>query len=82
MGLISMGMRYWRTWQPYTVRRQGPNGRILSDFAQEVFAEAQGAILPLVPYLDTLRWLFIALALGRIAVPVWARVDDWRKGLR
>jgi zinc D-Ala-D-Ala carboxypeptidase len=52
------------------------------EFAQEVLAEAQGAMLPLVPYLDTLRWLFIVLALAGIAVTVWARVDDWKKGLR
>ncbi len=52
------------------------------EVAQSVVAETQTAILPLVPYLDTLRWLFIALALGGIAVAVWARVDDWRKGLR
>jgi zinc D-Ala-D-Ala carboxypeptidase len=52
------------------------------EVAQEVLAEAQGAVLPLVPYLDTLRWLFIALALGGIAVAIWARVDDWRRGLR
>jgi zinc D-Ala-D-Ala carboxypeptidase len=50
------------------------------EVAQEVLAEAQGAVLPLVPYLDTLRWVFIALALGGIAVAVWARVDDWRRG--
>ena len=52
------------------------------EVAQEVMAEAQDAILPLVPWLDTLRWLFIALALGGIAVAVWARLDDWKKGLR
>nr|WP_256327076.1 D-Ala-D-Ala carboxypeptidase family metallohydrolase [Roseicitreum antarcticum] len=52
------------------------------EVAQEVLAEAQGAILPLVPYLDTLRWVFVALALAGIAVAVWARVDDWRKGRR
>jgi len=52
------------------------------EIAQEILAEAQDAILPLVPHLDTLRWLFITLALGGIAVAVWARVDDWRKGLR
>lgn len=52
------------------------------EVAQEVLAEAQGAVLPLVPYLDTLRWIFIALALGGIAVAVWARLDDWRKGRR
>jgi hypothetical protein len=50
--------------------------------AQEVLTEAQGAILPLVPYLDTFRWIFIALALGGIAVAVWARVDDWTWGRR
>ena len=52
------------------------------EVAQEVFAEAQSAVMPLVPYLDTLRWVFIALALGGIAVAVWARLDDWRKGRR
>ena len=52
------------------------------EVAQEVLAEAQGAILPMVPYLDTLRWVFIAMALGGIGLAVWARVDDWKKGLR
>jgi zinc D-Ala-D-Ala carboxypeptidase len=52
------------------------------EVAQEVLAEAHGAILPLVPYLDTLRWVFIALALGGIAVAIWARVDDWKRGRR
>jgi len=31
------------------------------EVAQDVLAEAQGTILPLVPYLYALRWLFIAL---------------------
>ena len=52
------------------------------EVAQDVLAETQSAILPLMPYLDTLRWVFIALALGGIAVAVCARVDDWRKGTR
>jgi len=52
------------------------------EVAQEVLAEAQGAVLPLVPHLDSLRWIFIALALAGIAVAIWARVDDWRKGRR
>ena len=50
------------------------------EVAQEVLTEAQDAVLPLVPYLDTLRWLFIAFALGGIAVAVSARMDDWNKG--
>ena len=52
------------------------------EIARDVLAEAQGAVLPLMAHLDTLRWVFIALALGGIALAVWARVDDWRKGLR
>ncbi len=42
------------------------------EVAQSVLAETQSAILPLVPYLDTLRWVFIAVALARLAVPLYA----------
>jgi hypothetical protein len=52
------------------------------EMAQNVVAETQSAILPLVPYLDTLRWVFIAVALGGIAVTIYARLDDWKRGRR
>jgi hypothetical protein len=52
------------------------------EVAQQVIAETQGAVLPLVPYLDTLRWVFIAVALGGIAVAFYARLDDWKRGRR
>jgi len=52
------------------------------EVAQQVLAETQSAILPLVPYLDTLRWLFIAVALAGIAVAIHARIDDWKRGRR
>jgi len=52
------------------------------EVAQEVLSETQGAILPLVPYLDTLRWMFITVALGGIAVAIYARLDGWQKGRR
>ncbi|SLN61481.1 Zinc D-Ala-D-Ala carboxypeptidase precursor [Roseovarius gaetbuli] len=52
------------------------------ELAQDVLAETQSAILPLVPYLDTLRWVFIALALLGIAVAIHARIDDWKRGQR
>jgi hypothetical protein len=52
------------------------------EVAQDVLAETQSAILPLVPYLDTLRWVFISVALGGITVTIYARLDDWRKGTR
>ena len=50
------------------------------DVAQEVLAEAQGAVLPLVPYLNSLRWLLIALALVGLIIVIYARLDEWRKG--
>ena len=49
---------------------------------QSVLADTQTAILPLVPYLDTLRWVFIAGALSGIAVTIYARLDDWTRGRR
>jgi zinc D-Ala-D-Ala carboxypeptidase len=52
------------------------------EVAQDVLAETQSAIQPLVPYLDTLRWLFIAVALIGVSVTIYARWDDWRKGRR
>jgi len=52
------------------------------EVAQSVLAETQSAILPLVPYLDTLRWVFIAVALAGVAVTIYARLDDWKRGRR
>ena len=43
-------------------------------------AETPPAVLPLVPYLDSLRWVFIAVALVGIAVTIYARLDDWHRG--
>lgn len=52
------------------------------EVAQSVLAEAQTAVLPLMPYLDTLRWVFIAAALAGIAVTIYARLNDWKLGQR
>ncbi|MGB5948962.1 MAG: D-Ala-D-Ala carboxypeptidase family metallohydrolase [Parvibaculum sp.] len=52
------------------------------EVVQNVLAETQSAVLPLVPHLDTLRWVFIALALAGIAVAIYARIDDWKRGQR
>ena len=56
--------------------------RCLAEQAQNVLAETQSAVLPLMPYLDTLRWVFIAVALAGIAVAIYARIDDWKRGRR
>jgi len=52
------------------------------EVARQVLAETQTAILPLLPYLDALRWVFIAIALGGIAVTIYSRLDDWRRWRR
>ena len=52
------------------------------EVAQNVLAETQSAVLPLVPYLDTLRWVFIAVAIVGIAVTIYARLDDWKRRQR
>lgn len=52
------------------------------EVAQNVLAETQSAILPLVHYLDTLRWILIAVAIVGIGVAIYARIDDWKRGQR
>ena len=49
---------------------------------QDVLAETQSVIQPLVPYLDTLRWVLIVIARIGIAVTIHARIDDWNRGQR
>ncbi|SEL48042.1 YcbK family protein [Jannaschia helgolandensis] len=52
------------------------------EVAQSFLSETQTAILPLVPHLDTLRRVFIAVALGGIADTIYARLNDWQQRLR
>ncbi|MCW3784220.1 YcbK family protein [Defluviimonas salinarum] len=57
-------------------------GAVGVEVLQDVLAETQSSIQPLVPYLDTLRWVLIAIALTGIAVTIHARLDDWKRGQR
>ncbi len=52
------------------------------EVVQQAVADTQSALQPLIPFLDTLRWLFIAMALIGVSVTIYARWDDWRKGRR
>lgn len=52
------------------------------EVVQQAVTDTQSALQPLIPYLDTLRWLFIAVALIGVSVTIYARWDDWRKGRR
>jgi len=50
------------------------------EVVQQAVIDTQSALQPLIPYLDTLRWLFIAAALIGIANTIYARWDDWHRG--
>ena len=50
--------------------------------ATEVVSDLQGQIEPLIPYAETLKIVFLVLALIGIGVTVWARISDRNKGLR
>ena len=52
------------------------------DVARSTLSDTQTAIEPLIPYLDTLRWVFIGLAIAGIALTIYARLDDWKRGRR
>jgi zinc D-Ala-D-Ala carboxypeptidase len=53
-----------------------------TEVLQQALSDAQGSVQALVPYLDTMRWVFVALALGGIALTIYARLDDWKRGRR
>ena len=46
------------------------------EVVQQAVADTQSALQPLIPYLDTIRWLFIAVALVGIGTTIYARWDD------
>lgn len=50
--------------------------------ASEVVTEVKDQVEPLVPYADSLKLLFLLVALVGIGLTVWARIDDRRRGLR
>jgi hypothetical protein len=52
------------------------------DAVQGALADAQSSILPLLPYVESLRWALFALVLAGVAVTVYARIDDWKRGRR
>lgn len=60
----------------------GSSVAITAGTAAQAIQEAQDKVQPLIGYADSLKWVFLALALGGIGLTMWARFDDWRKGLR
>lgn len=49
---------------------------------QETLQPATSALMNVAPYLETAKWILLAVTLIGIAAMVWARIDDRRKGLR
>jgi uncharacterized membrane protein YczE len=43
-------------------------------------AQTQAAVERLVAYLDTLRWVFIGVALIGIGIAVYVPCEDWSRG--
>ncbi|MDD3287457.1 MAG: structural protein P5 [Alphaproteobacteria bacterium] len=43
---------------------------------------ARDSLQLLAPYLDIAKWLLLAITLIGIGIMLWARIDDYRKGLR
>ncbi|MDD3181183.1 MAG: structural protein P5 [Alphaproteobacteria bacterium] len=43
---------------------------------------ARDTLQTLVPYLDVAKWLLLVITLISVGVMIWARIDDYRKGLR
>lgn len=61
-----------RTIQGTGTAGVGTLGTVASEAAQEVF--------PLVPYVDSLKYVFVVLTLIGIAYAMYARIDDWNRG--
>ncbi len=49
---------------------------------QDSLAPARDTLQTLVPYLDVAKWLLLVITLIGLGVMIWARIDDYRKGLR
>lgn len=49
---------------------------------QQTLDPARDALIGIAPYLETAKWLLLAVTLIGIGVMLWARIDDRRKGLR
>ncbi len=49
---------------------------------QQTLDPARDALISIAPYLETAKWLLLAITLIGIGVMLWARIDDHRKGLR
>ena len=71
-----------RTVQAGQIATMGTVGASTIEAVQQTVKPASDALLTLVPYLEVAKWLLLAVTLVGIAIMLWARIDDHRKGLR
>ena len=71
-----------RTVQAGQIATMGTVGASTIEAVQQTVQPASEALLTLVPYLEVAKWLLLAVTLVGIAIMLWARIDDHRKGLR
>jgi hypothetical protein len=64
------------------VQQRDPNQIEFLQAVQEVLEPATSTLMNIAPYLETAKWLLLAVTLVGIGAMVWARIDDRRKGLR
>lgn len=60
----------------------GTVGVMAIEAVQDTIEPATSALLTVAPYLESAKWLLLAVTLIGIAAMLWARIDDRRKGLR
>lgn len=70
-------------FKPLTKSREliGSTVAVVGTAGDIALTEAKDAIEPIVGYSDTLRWVFIALVLGGLALTIYGRISNRRRGL-
>ncbi len=71
-----------RTVQAGQAATAGTVGVGAIEAVQEVLEPATSTLMNIAPYLETAKWLLLAVTLIGIGAMIWARIDDRRKGIR
>ena len=71
-----------RTVQAGQAATAGTIGIGIIEAVQDTIEPAKSALIAIIPYLETAKWLLLGVTLIGIGTMVWARIDDRRKGLR
>jgi hypothetical protein len=57
-------------------------GLPLLDMVQQVAIEVQGPLMQVEPFIPAVKWLLLGTILVGLGVVVYARYNDWKRGLR